>query len=85
MTQPLTINDIHNAIWEHTFDIASVAVAGKGSVRMTVWLTTNGAGGFTPTYKVVVRLDGKPREDINFEPQELDQAVTLYNSTVQRL
>ncbi len=84
MPQPLTVDDALDAIWTHTIDIASVAVAGKGSARMTASLTTNGDGTIRPTYVVITKLDGNSKVT-NFNQQELDQAVTLYNSIVQWL
>ncbi len=84
MPQPLTVDDVLDTIWQHTIDIASVAVADKGSARLTASLTTNGDGSIRPVYRVITKLDGNNKVT-NFKQDELDQAVTLYNSIVQWL
>ncbi len=80
----LTVDDALDVIWAHVFDIALI-VTFKGFARMTVRMTVSDVdGSIIPVYQVTTKLDGKGKVT-NFRHNELDQAVTLYNSIGQWL
>lgn len=86
MQNLLTLDDALDAIWEHSYDIASTAVAGKGSVRLTISQTITKDRAINPTFKITGMFNDTSLNMVrNFGCGKLKEAIACYNDAAARL